>query len=308
VTNQQTGQLSALTLNTGVNEDFAGAFTGNLRFVKAGAGAFVATAAPVWDQMQGAIEAVGGKLVVNGVGGTGQITVSNAGVLAGLGTVARSVAVTNGGVLAPGASPGQMTFANALDLSDGGVFQWELGALTTTGFSTVAGGSFRISGFNFDQLVIANGGSIKLGGTSKLEIDVSLLAALGPNVADPFWNSTHSWLAIDLQDGGFNLGDGDFGGSSTRHSRGERSRLPSMPAASSSTSIHRLFPNRRWRFWLPSRCCSSLYERIVAFEGASRISSSRAGLVVRAANERGRISPTGRVYGNVSATWKASAH
>jgi hypothetical protein len=212
VTNQQTGQSSALTLNTGVNEALAGAFTGNLRFVKAGAGAFAATAATAWDQMQGAIEAVGGKLVVNGIGGAGQITVSNAGVLADGGTVARSVAVTNGGVLAPGASPGQMTFANALDLSDGGVFQWELGALTTTGFSTVAGGSFRISGFNFDQLVIANGGSIKLGGTSKLEIDVSLLAALGPNVADPFWNSTHSWLAIDLQNGGFNLGDGDFGG------------------------------------------------------------------------------------------------
>ena len=76
--------------------------------------------------------------------------------------------------------------ASKLDMSAGSVFEWELGALSTSD-----------PGVNFDQVVV--GGNLVLGGTSSLNLDFTLpsLAAADPNAGDPFWNSPHSWKIID---------------------------------------------------------------------------------------------------------------
>lgn len=153
--------------------------------------------------MTGPIEITGGKLIAaTGVDGAGSILVSNTGVFGGSGIVSRAVTVQGGGTLSPGSSPGKMTFTNTLDLSNGGVFEWELTALN----DAAAG-----AGIDYDQLVIDNGGGVVLGGTSTLKIDVSPLATIGPNSVDPFWNADHSWVAVDLVNSGVNPGDSDFG-------------------------------------------------------------------------------------------------
>jgi autotransporter-associated beta strand protein len=201
VTNTAATQ-STLLINTASNSTYAGVFSGDIRLVKTGDGRFTVTAADSFNAMTGPIEVTAGRFTTTaGIGGCGSIQVSNTGSFGGAGTVQRGVVVYNDGTLTPGTSAGSMTFLNSLDLSDGGVFEWELTALTDNASS---------AGIDFDQVIVGNGGSVTLGGSSTIRIDVSSLATIDPNSNDPFWNSSHSWLAIDLQNGGFNAGGSDF--------------------------------------------------------------------------------------------------
>jgi hypothetical protein len=101
--------------------------------------------------------------------------------------------VVEGGYIAPGSVDhltydlGQaistLNFQNNLDLSGGGKFVWNLDDFTTDN-----------PGTNFDQLTV--GGTLTLGGTSKLTLDLSLLGST-PDDGQPFWTSAHSWKIID---------------------------------------------------------------------------------------------------------------
>jgi fibronectin-binding autotransporter adhesin len=197
VVTNSAGTQSTLAVNGPGDSTFAGLFTGDIRFVKSGSGRFTTTAFNAFNSMTGPIEVNGGRLVVvGGIGSTGTIAVSNTGVLGGTGTFNRAATVTNGGTIAPGASTGSMTFSNGLDLASGGVYEWEIAALTQLG-----------EGSNYDQIQV--NGNLVLGGTSTLLIDVSPLATVGPNSSDPFWNDAHTWSIIGLL-GGQNPGNTNF--------------------------------------------------------------------------------------------------
>jgi autotransporter-associated beta strand protein len=98
-----------------------------------------------------------------------------------------------GGYIAPGSIDhltydlGQkvstLNFQNNLDLSAGGSFIWNLGEFSTDN-----------PGVDFDQITV--GGSLTLGGTSKLTLDFTPLGS-DPTSGLTFWNSAHSWKIID---------------------------------------------------------------------------------------------------------------
>ena len=115
-------------------------------------------------------------------------TTVGGGTLAGNGTVTGLVTVGTGGVISPGNSPGKLTLQTGLDLSGGGKYFWQLGSLKDDATGT--------AGTDFDQILLT-GGNLTLGGTSLLTLDFSLLGGSGPNSANPFWNTNHSWTIID---------------------------------------------------------------------------------------------------------------
>jgi hypothetical protein len=78
----------------------------------------------------------------------------------------------------------QLTVNGDANLSSGGEYQWQLGALSTSN-----------AGTDFGQITLT--GNLVLGGTSKLELDFSLLGANGPNSANTFWDANRSWKIID---------------------------------------------------------------------------------------------------------------
>ena len=85
-----------------------------------------------------------GTLTVNGLLQQSAITISG-GVLNGSGTVDGPV-IVNGGTIAPGNSPGLLTFTNSLSISSGGV-SIEIGGLTRgTQYDAINAGTIALSG------------------------------------------------------------------------------------------------------------------------------------------------------------------
>ncbi|MER9434742.1 autotransporter outer membrane beta-barrel domain-containing protein [Mesorhizobium sp. M0618] len=67
-----------------------------------------------------------GKLIVEGSLGSSETTVNSGGTLGGSGSIGGAVIVADGGVLAPGSSPGTLT-VGSLSLSSGSILDYELG-------------------------------------------------------------------------------------------------------------------------------------------------------------------------------------
>ncbi|WP_309088017.1 autotransporter-associated beta strand repeat-containing protein [Phenylobacterium sp.] len=94
----------------------------------------------------------GGELRVDGTlgGATSTVAVNAGGLLGGSGTVGGDVTVANGGVLAPGNSPGTLTIAGDLVLNGGSILQMEFGAADDPGNALndliVVGGDLRLDG------------------------------------------------------------------------------------------------------------------------------------------------------------------
>lgn len=151
-----------------------------------------------------------GTLLVNGTLGSSTLAalVSSGATLGGAGTVSPAVNVS--GVIAPGSSLngiGKLTLGStnttaAVDLSGGGTYLWELGALLDNALGT--------AGTDFDQLFLAgSGGNLRLGGTSKLTIGFDNGIAT-PNSSDPFWTANHSWTIVLGGAGVTNTGTTNF--------------------------------------------------------------------------------------------------
>jgi hypothetical protein len=83
-----------------------------------------------------------------------------------------------------------LTFGGGLDLSEGGVYNWQLGSLKDS--------SDGIAGTDFDQIVLTNG-NLALGGSSKLNISFTG-AATAPELGEPFWQANRSWTIVNLSE------------------------------------------------------------------------------------------------------------
>jgi autotransporter-associated beta strand protein len=126
-----------------------------------------------------------GTLIVGG-SLSGSVSMTG-GTLGGTGTISSAVTATAGTVEpGNGSGVGKLTLQSGLSLSGGGTYTWQLATLKDNSTGT--------AGTDFDQLALT-GGNLALGGSSKLTLDFSLLAS-GPNSADPFWHSNHSWSII----------------------------------------------------------------------------------------------------------------
>jgi autotransporter-associated beta strand protein len=123
--------------------DFTNA-TGGL--TKAGPGKMTLTGASTYT---GATLVTAGVLQVDGSLGNTAVTVSGTGALGGSGSIAGAVSILS--TLAPGASPGQMTLSNTLNLAAGSTFEAEVG-------KEVAGG-LTIPGVGYDQIAMTGTGT-----------------------------------------------------------------------------------------------------------------------------------------------------
>lgn len=109
----------------------------------------------------------GGTLLINGdqSGATGATTVEIGATLGGIGTIGGDVAVADGGILAPGGSPGTLTINGNLSLSSGSILDYELGA------ANVVGGALN------DLVVV--GGDLVLDGTVNVSVPAGGTFATG---------------------------------------------------------------------------------------------------------------------------------
>jgi hypothetical protein len=78
----------------------------------------------------------------------------------------------------------QLAVTGDVNMSSGGEFQWQLGALSTSN-----------PGIDFGEITLT--GDLVLGGTSELELDFSLLGVNGPNSTHTFWDTNRSWKIVD---------------------------------------------------------------------------------------------------------------
>ena len=139
----------------------------------------------------GATTVAGGKLLVNGSLPSSLVNVSALATIGGSGTIGQLTTIASTGIVAPGDSAGSLTFGGGVDLSAGGVYSWELGALSTDGTTP---------GLNFD-LITVSGGNIALAGSSALTLDFALVGANGPNSGNAFWTAPKTWKIIDVTTG-----------------------------------------------------------------------------------------------------------
>ncbi len=152
---------------------YAGVISGSGSVRQLGTGVTTLTGAHTYT---GGTTVSSGGLLVNGTLASG-VTVSG-GTLGGSGTIHGATLIQSGGILAPGNSPGTLTFGNGLTLA--GTYLWELGGLSTEGVGT-----------NFDQIRVT-GGAVDLTGAS---LSLSL-GDFAPS-ADAFWTSNRSWAILD---------------------------------------------------------------------------------------------------------------
>ena len=132
---------------------------------KIGAGTLTLTGA---NSYTGGTLVSAGTLRVNGNQGaaTGLTSVASGATLGGSGTIGGSVVIDNGGILAPGNSPGTLTISGDLTLNAGSLINYELGQ------ANVAGGSFND--------LASVGGNLVLDGT--LNVTVSAGGSFGAGV------------------------------------------------------------------------------------------------------------------------------
>lgn len=107
--------------------------------------------------------------------------------LEGTGTALYQWNFVDGATLEPGEGVGTLTLTS-IDLSGGGNMIWQLGTLK----DAVDG----VAGTDWDEVALASTGTLTLGGTSQLTLDLS--AVDGPNSGNSFWTTAHSWLIADV--------------------------------------------------------------------------------------------------------------
>ena len=176
-----TGQTVTIadTLGGGTDAQITGGFT------KSGDGTLVLSGA---NTFTGPTAVSRGLLVVNGSLGTAApVTVQNGGALGGSGTIESLATVQGGGVLAPGNSPGTLTFTAGLALETGAGLTFDLG--TASDLVVVSGGTLAgttgSGGVNFDFVAgtgfdVGTYALIDATGASLADFDAGDFTATGP--------------------------------------------------------------------------------------------------------------------------------
>jgi T5SS/PEP-CTERM-associated repeat protein/autotransporter-associated beta strand protein len=181
-----------LVFNRGASVTFAGVISGTGEVVKAGTAPLTFSGAHTFT---GTYEVTAGTLSIDGSTAAGsRLVVANGATLAGTGLVGSMTTVD--GTLAPGHSPGVLTFADDLTFASGSGIEWELAANDT------ATGPL----FLFDRIVVD--GDLTFAGSNVLSL---VFAASGSSVdwGDAFWNGEARWRVFDVADGRSTVG---FGG------------------------------------------------------------------------------------------------
>jgi autotransporter-associated beta strand protein len=180
-----------LSLNAATNIFFNSAISGAGGLKKFGAGILALNAASTFT---GATTNFSGTLLANNsagcANGGGALFVNAGATLGGTGIVSGPVSIS--GTIAPGISTGTLTVTNGLIFTNGGGYNWTLGANSTSS-----------PGVNFDQIVLS-GGSLMLNSNSPLVIAFTN-SATAPATNNLFWQSAHSWKIISLSGAATNL-------------------------------------------------------------------------------------------------------
>lgn len=134
--------------------------------------------------------------------GSGSVTVQPNATLGGTGFIAGAVTVNDNGRVNPGdratlSLPGNLTLDGGLDMSAGGTYEWNLGALSVSN-----------PGTDFDVITIRNG-NLVLGGNSRITLQFNVFG-VNPNFANAFWNQPRQWRILDITGLGTNLGNTNF--------------------------------------------------------------------------------------------------
>lgn len=126
-----TGTGTFLT-DAGTTLSLSGLMSGAGGFAKSGTGVLVLTGN---NSYAGATNVNAGTLRINGnqSAATGLVTVASGATLGGNGTIGGSVNVLNGGILAPGNSPGTLDINGDLSLAGGSVMNFEFGEANVVG-------------------------------------------------------------------------------------------------------------------------------------------------------------------------------
>jgi autotransporter-associated beta strand protein/predicted outer membrane repeat protein len=123
--------------NNGANTTYSGAMTGTGSLNKIGGGTLTLSGTNTYS---GATSVSAGTLSVNGATGSGALAVAANAILAGTGQINGAATIQNNGHLAPGNSPGTLTFTNGLTLNGGAVLDLQLG--TSSDLVRASGGTF----------------------------------------------------------------------------------------------------------------------------------------------------------------------
>ena len=174
------GTGGALTVSSVSDSTFDGTLSGAGTLTKSGAGTLTLTGTA---SHTGATSVSGGKLVVNGTLGSGDLMVAYGSVLGGSGTINGDTTIS--GIHAPGNSPGVQTFGGNLSYANGSSIAWELGDNTESNSPVVM----------FDQVVVA--GDLNLAGMVGLQL-VFDWSASTVDWSDTFWLSNRSWQIFDV--------------------------------------------------------------------------------------------------------------
>lgn len=192
---------------------FSAGISGSGRLLKDNVNTVVLTGS---NSYTGSTSVNAGALVVNGVLGNTAITVAGGASLKGSGSTAGSVMILNGGILAPGNSPGTLT-VGSLTLNAGSISNFELGTSGVIGGGTndlvEVSGAFTLDG----TLNITNTGSFGAGvyrlfdysgsftnnglvlgstpGGYTLSIDTGSTGQVNLNVSLPGGGSGATWLS-----------------------------------------------------------------------------------------------------------------
>lgn len=194
----------AFSVDSTVPATISGVMSNTAPLIKGGSGVLVLSGP---NQNTGGWTVTNGTLLVNGASGSGDIVVTNNGILGGTGTIAGAVTIAPSGLLAPGASIGTLTISSNLTLIGNALFEVNkslspsndlvvvTGVLTNAGTGTITvnnlgpalavGDSFKLFNqpvLNGSALTITTAGVVWI---NNLEVDGSIQVSSVGSVSSP---------------------------------------------------------------------------------------------------------------------------
>ena len=119
----------ALVFNRSDSVTFGGAISGTGGLTQVGSGTLILSGTNTYS---GNTNVNAGRVLVDGSLGAGSVNVASGATLGGTGTIGGAVTVQNGGILAPGDSPGTLT-TGTLTLNSGSLLNYRLGTINVAG-------------------------------------------------------------------------------------------------------------------------------------------------------------------------------